>query len=74
MVPIPDEEFGCRPVAYLKSDFAELDLHAIRKGLETVLPKFKIPVAFYPWPEEFDEERMKIDRSYFQKLACRRSA
>jgi len=45
VVPIPDEEFGFRPTAYIESEspFKEEEL---KDYLSSFLPKFKIPVKF----------------------------
>jgi O-succinylbenzoic acid--CoA ligase len=55
---VPDEEFGARPVAYVRTDGGVRDLSV---ELELVLPRFKIPIAFHPWPEE-TRRGMKVDR------------
>jgi len=49
VVPVADDEFGQRPVAFVQMD-GELDSQAIRTSLETTLPRFKLPVAIYQWP------------------------
>jgi O-succinylbenzoic acid--CoA ligase len=59
VVPVPDEEFGARPVAFVRMEderYGEL-----APELERVLPRFKIPIAFHPWPEE-TRRGMKPDR------------
>lgn len=52
VVPVPDGEFGERPVAFLERDPA-CDEESIRVALRTVLPSYKIPDAFRPWPEDW---------------------
>lgn len=51
VVPTPDDEFGYRPTAYIESEksFKEEEL---KEYLSTFLPKFKIPVSFYPAGKE----------------------
>jgi O-succinylbenzoic acid--CoA ligase len=49
VVPVPDEEFGARPVAFVRTDDGELE--DLARKLEPVLPRFKIPISFHPWPE-----------------------
>ena len=65
VVPIPDAEFGFRPVAFVRGGrFTDLS-----RSLEPVLPRFKIPVAFHRWPEGV--EGMKVDRAFFGDRARR---
>lgn len=67
VVPVSDEEFGERPVAFVR---APGGLPAgLEKSLEPVLPRFKIPVAFHEWPEFAGLEGMKPDRAAFRELA-----
>ncbi|MDQ4127659.1 MAG: o-succinylbenzoate--CoA ligase [Actinomycetota bacterium] len=46
VVPVPDAEFGERPVAFVRSSGVAGDLAL---ALASSLPRFKIPVAFHPW-------------------------
>lgn len=61
VVPVPDAEFGFRPVAFIRSYNAgeEIDYRA---ALESVLPRFKVPYAIFPLEDEQAGERMKVDR------------
>ena len=43
--PIPDEEFGFRPTAYIESEKA-IQEDELREYLGSFLPKFKIPISF----------------------------
>lgn len=65
VVPVPDEEFGVRPVAFVKGGASPDEL---RRFLELSLPRFAVPVAFYPWPEDAPEG-MKVDRGFFRERA-----
>lgn len=47
VVPTPDEEFGYRPIAYIASEKSYTE-EQLKTFLASMLPKFKIPVAFYP--------------------------
>lgn len=67
VVPVPDEEFGERPVAFVRAPGGLPD--DLAKALEPKLPRFKIPVAFYEWPEPSGPEGMKPDRAAFRELA-----
>lgn len=68
VVPVPDEVFGARPVAFVRAG-GESPEH-LAEALETVLPRFKIPVRFHPWPGDVPEG-MKVDRGSFAGLARR---
>jgi O-succinylbenzoic acid--CoA ligase len=67
VVPVPDEEFGARPVAFVRTDGGVRDLS---RELESVLPRFKIPISFHPWPEEA-RRGMKVDRAALGERALR---
>ena len=68
VVPVPDPEFGHRPVAFVRTDDGGDGDPA--PELEEILPRFKIPVAFYPWPEEA-RRGMKADRTLLGERARR---
>src|SRR5215203_3507709 len=68
VVPVPDEEFGARPVAFIRTD--DLEPGDLAHELEPVLPRFKIPISFHPWPEEAPRG-MKVDRAALCKRALR---
>lgn len=46
VIPIPDDEYGLRPTAYIESEknYSEEEL---KEYLSAYLPKFKIPVSFF---------------------------
>ena len=46
VVPVPDVEYGARPVAFVRTAGAVGDLGL---ELEKVLPRFKVPKTFYEW-------------------------
>ncbi len=51
VVSIDDEEYGSLPVAFLQGDeMVCSDTTKLRATLEKILPKYKIPRYFYPWP------------------------
>jgi O-succinylbenzoic acid--CoA ligase len=68
VVPVPDEEFGARPVAFVRMDDGEP--RDLARELEPVLPRFKIPISFQPWPESA-RRGMKVDRVSLSELARR---
>jgi O-succinylbenzoic acid--CoA ligase len=68
VVPVPDEEFGARPVAFVRTD--DLEPGDLARELEPVLPRFKIPISFHPWPES-EGRGMKADRAALREQALR---
>ena len=68
VVPVPDEEFGARPVAFVRMDHGVPG--DLEQELEPVLPRFKIPISFHPWPEEA-RRSMKADRAALRERARR---
>lgn len=70
VVPVPDEAYGQRPVAFIRGKEGAVP-GDLASRLESVLPRFKIPDAFYAWPEDYGAA-MKIDRVRFQEEALRR--
>jgi len=65
VVPKEDKEFGQRPIAFIRFSAGALSEDDIIRSLQTDLPRFKIPVAFYPWPEHFMSQGVKISRQEF---------
>lgn len=69
VVPVRHEEFGFRPVAFIKE---RADLRVKKEdiilSLRSRLPKFMTPDAFYAWPTRIDENSIKISRDRLCKL------
>ena len=69
VVPVEDDEFGFRPVAFIRTagnkSVYKSDLVT---RLEQYLPRFKIPTRFYKWPETAQESDVKPARRYFREL------
>jgi len=66
VVPRVSEEYGARPVAFLKlKKHKRLILSAVLEYLKQYLPKFKIPDAFYAWPKEGLSKSIKLQRNDF---------
>jgi O-succinylbenzoic acid--CoA ligase len=61
VVPVPDPEFGSRPAAFVRTTVGVEEPDNLEHKLEPVLARFKIPVAFYGWPEGIGG--MKVDRA-----------
>jgi O-succinylbenzoic acid--CoA ligase len=74
VVPIADDEYGQRPAAFVRAVNGAFDAAALAASLESILPRFKIPDAFYPWPVVDDGPDLKPDRCRLAELAARQSA
>ncbi len=71
VVPVPDAEFGERPVAFVRmADGGTPSAPNLAGGLGESLPRFKVPDAFYPWPAEA-RAGMKMDRVFFRERVRR---
>ena len=68
VAPIPDEEFGQRCVAFVQTRGERPDAAALAAWLGRTLPRYKVPDAFYQWPET-DAHDFKVDRARFRQLA-----
>jgi O-succinylbenzoic acid--CoA ligase len=71
VAPVPDEEFGERPVAFVRTEEAGGVRRDLEKALDETLPRFMVPVAFYEWPPDADPEKTKVDRVFFRERALR---
>ena len=70
VVAVADEEYGQRPVAFVRTDEdAVVTSDGISAELERTLPRFKIPKAFHPWPEELAQPGIKPSRKAFAERA-----
>lgn len=63
VVPFADEKYGFVPVAFVRSN-SEFDQNQMWP-----LEKFKKPKKIFPWPADYKKTGLKINRSYFIKLA-----
>jgi O-succinylbenzoic acid--CoA ligase len=71
VVPVPNAEFGFRPVAFVKTA-RTMDEANIVALLAERLPRFKLPVALYPWPEQPSASGIKASRAQFRQLTLGR--
>ncbi|MBF0475721.1 MAG: o-succinylbenzoate--CoA ligase [Deltaproteobacteria bacterium] len=70
VVPVGHDEYGARPVAFIRPrPGCVLVPDRIRSHLSAGLPRFKIPDRFFPWPEGLESSGMKISRRDFISLA-----
>jgi O-succinylbenzoic acid--CoA ligase len=49
VVPIPDSEFGHRPIAYICDETNSHTLDSVREALSPLLPSFKHPINIFPY-------------------------
>ncbi len=53
VVPVPDDEYGAVPVAFVQlAKGAAPDTERLIKSLSERLPSYKIPRQFFPWPDD----------------------
>lgn len=71
VVPVPDPEFGARPVAFVRMLDAANPPPNLAGSLGALLPRFKVPDAFYPWPDGAPRAVMKTNRAFFREHARR---
>lgn len=70
VVPVPDVEFGQRLVAFVRMHGdADIQSEALARQLAGLLPRFKMPVAFYPLPVDADARGGKVQRAALIKAA-----
>lgn len=69
VVPVPHPEFGTTPVAFVECR-GVLDETRTREALLKVLPAFKVPRHFLPWPAELADSGMKISRAALAEKAA----
>ena len=63
VVPLPDKEFGARPVAFVDG-VLPVDW---KEKIIQLLPKYEIPLEVHPWPSGTDAH-IKPGRIHLQKL------
>ena len=69
VVPLADEIYGQRPVAFVQVQGCFPTPVDFETHLVAALPRFKIPDAFYPWPTDAPSKGMKVDRMFFVRYA-----
>ncbi|PQQ30858.1 o-succinylbenzoate--CoA ligase [Photorhabdus luminescens] len=66
IVPVPDYEFGYRPVAVIDSNSSEV-IDTLPEWLIGKLASFQRPVAYYLLPKQFKNNGIKISRQQIKK-------
>ena len=70
VVPIPDDRYGQRPVAFVLTELSDEVRKQIHTALTNQLPKFKHPDAIFSWPKDVDT--YKPSRRTLQSIARER--
>lgn len=68
VVAVPSDEFGRRPVGFVRTDGEGLPADW-RTALEAVLARYKIPDALHALPEEATRGHLKFDRDLVRQKA-----
>jgi O-succinylbenzoic acid--CoA ligase len=66
VVPVPDPEFGHRPVAFIRTEGDKPE--DLAPKLRAFLPGFKIPTSFHSWPK-YAQRGIKPDRNALRERA-----
>ncbi len=67
VVPAENPEFGALPAAFIRTTHSSsFDADALCEALRPLLPSFKIPRRFFPFPPA---ESLKNDRSFLSRFA-----
>lgn len=67
VVPLQDSEFGQRPVAFIHMLGNLLSKEEFLERLSPLLPRFCLPIHFFPFPQEELNKNSKIKRSNISK-------
>jgi O-succinylbenzoic acid--CoA ligase len=70
VVPVADQNFGERPVAFVRFDTdPTYTLESLAEMLQDTLPRFMIPVRFHPWPRTLQQAGLKVSRTRLKQIA-----
>ena len=69
VVPVDNEEFGQRPVAFVQMLGGAGANEGIRDAVAQSLPRYKIPDHILPWPDDAVALGIKPDRSALRTIA-----
>ena len=69
VVPVEDDEFGKRPVAFVDTGDQKITIEQINSFLEGVLPRYMYPIAYIPWCEAPGRDGIKDSRLAFMQKA-----
>ncbi len=70
VVPVDDDEWGKRPVAYVRlASGALLGAGRLAEALRDVLPGYMVPKTVLPWPEDIASGGIKLSRAELTRWA-----
>ena len=70
VVAVDDAEWGRRPVAFVRmADGQSLDADALIARLRKLLPGYKVPRTYHPWPADLIQPGLKPARRDFEARA-----
>lgn len=70
VIPVPDDRYGQRPVAFVRVRSGDLQEHKLLSHLSEMLPVFATPDRIFSLPEP-EEGALKIPRSRLVEIATR---
>ena len=73
VVPVPDDEYGERGVAFVRSRRPCPGAAALSEWLLRTLPRYMVPDRFHAWPDT-GGDTFKVDRARFRRLALEAQA
>jgi O-succinylbenzoic acid--CoA ligase len=72
VVPVDSAEWGRRPVAFVRmAEGQALDPQLLESALRKVLPGYKVPRTYFPWPDDLAQSGLKPARRDFEARAAR---
>ncbi|MCA9733058.1 MAG: o-succinylbenzoate--CoA ligase [Deferribacteres bacterium] len=69
VVPVADRQFGQRPIAFVRWKFDAKPDEQIVKHLRQIIAAYKIPDRFFAWPQDVNDEQLKLNRLFFEGKA-----
>ena len=71
VVPVQNDEFGMRPAAFVKmKNNGILNSEQLREYLAGRVASYKVPQAFFAWPDKIPKFNIKLNRRFFHQLAA----
>ena len=71
VVPIPDTQYGFRPIAFINLDKSKLSKKDLPDILIEKIAKYKIPVEFIDYPKDMKQVGIKVNRAELAKYALK---
>jgi O-succinylbenzoic acid--CoA ligase len=75
VIPFEDREFGRRPVAIVMFNGSHsVSVSDMNEQIAGMLPRFKLPLKYYPWPSPHVSGGIKPSRSLLKELIAQGKA